>query len=312
MISISNLIKKYGNNVALDDISLQIPEQSIYAIVGPNGAGKSTLLKILTKVLDYDSGTIKYGDISAVNELRKKISYLPEQKGLYDGIDIETQLIFFANIRELDDKKAKSSLDKWLTRFDIRSWRHRRVSELSKGMQQKVQLISSLISYPSLLFMDEPFSGIDPINFHTFIDIIKEYQKENGATIVLSTHNMKSVEDLCTDVALFNKGKLKVSGNVTYVKKAYTKQTSFIVEIDTSNQVVNSDDIYSKLKDHFNISISQVDQNRFRVELDDIRTNLSTGECMELILHRLSGYEVFQCSKKIPSMEDIFIEIGNK
>ena len=156
MITINNLVKKYGRVQALDNVSCFIPEETICALVGPNGAGKSTLLKILTRILPYDAGAIEYGTALRNGTFQQNIAYLPEQRGLYTGVDIETQLAFFANIRGLSDRKAQESVSYWLNKLGISSWGKRRVSELSKGMQQKVQFVSSLVGYPAIMFMDEP------------------------------------------------------------------------------------------------------------------------------------------------------------
>ena len=178
MIKVENLTKKYGNNIAVDDVTITIPDGAIYAIVGPNGAGKSTFLKILCRIIDYDAGTISFNENFSVKEYRETIGYLPEQRGLYGGIDIATQLRYFAAIRGVSSKVSRQNIDFWLRKFEIGGWKYRKTNELSKGMQQKVQIVSCLISMPKLIFMDEPFSGIDPINFKLFTEIIKEYQKD--------------------------------------------------------------------------------------------------------------------------------------
>lgn len=311
MITINNLVKKYDGHVALNGISCSIPDESICAIVGPNGAGKSTLLKILTKILSYNSGTIDYGSALQMESFRQDIAYLPEQRGLYTSVDIETQLVFFANIRGIGRKKAGEKVRFWLKKFDIDDWKHRHVSELSKGMQQKVQFISCLVSNPKIMFMDEPFSGVDPVNFRLFMDILQEYQKATGATVVLSTHNMKSVEELCKDVVLLNKGKVEVAGSVSDVKQSYTRGNVFSVEVFVGSDGDAVDDIRAKLGNIFQIVSVRMEQGHLFIEISG-KEHLPYTKSMQQALQLLSEYEVYQCSRKIMSMEDIFIELSKK
>lgn len=213
--------------MALDNISFIIPDNAITAIVGANGAGKTTLLKILVKLLAADCGEIKYDNIFSIKDFRNRIGYLPEQRGLYADIDIETQLLHFAVIRGLTKKEAKNNVSYWLKKFDMTRWSNANITSLSKGMQQKIQLISSLVNMPTMLFMDEPLSGLDPINFRYFCSILKEYQKDFNATIVLSTHNMKSVEQICSNVAILNKSKLKDFGTISDLKRRYATSGTY-------------------------------------------------------------------------------------
>lgn len=310
MITVNNLIKKYNSQTALDNITCSIKSQSVCGIVGPNGAGKSTLLKILAKIIGYDSGTIDYQSCLELNSFQRQIAYLPEQRGLYTGVDIQTQLVFFAQIRGLNEKQAIENVAYWLKRLDIYSWKHRRVSELSKGMQQKVQLVSCLVSNPRIMFLDEPFSGVDPINFRLFIEVLQEYQKMRDATIVLSTHNMMSVEELCTEVILLNRGKVEISGDVNDVKESFSKRNILSLElfIGTDNNAL--DDIQDKLNESFQILSSHSEQGHLFLDLSDVNCS-AFSKSMLRILHLLDGYEIYQCSRKMMSMEDIFIEVNN-
>lgn len=311
MITITNLLKKYDGKIALDGISFSIPDHSVYAIVGPNGAGKSTLLKILTNILDYDEGIIDYGSLINETDFRQNIAYLPEQRGLYSGIDIETQLMFFAGIRGLDSLSVRKNVKYWLKKFDVENWKHRHVSELSKGMQQKVQLISCLVSNPKFLFLDEPFSGIDPINFRLFVEILQEYQKMTGTLIVLSTHNMKSVEDFCTDVVLLNHGRIEIAGNVSEVKQSYTKDNLLILDtkMDSGNDGI--DKIQNKLGSAFKIVSYNKEHGHLYLELKDM-VHSAYSESMRQVLSLLDDIEIYECSRKTMSMEDIFIQLGKK
>lgn len=306
MITTKGLTKSYGGNVALDNVSVAIPDGTICAIVGPNGAGKSTLLKILSGILRFDAGSVDYGAGLAGRGFKGKMAYMPEQRGLYGGIDIETQLSFFAKIRGVGGKQASENIDHWLRRFDIGSWRRRRISELSKGMQQKVQLISCLVSRPALMLMDEPFSGIDPINFRLFVEVISEYNAESGATIALSTHNMKSVEELCSDVVLLRKGRVEISGNVGDVRRAYTQNNLMEVRLKAAGETAPR-----ALADRFEVVATRKEQGELVITLAD-RDHDVTNESLREALLLLDGHDVSLCAKRIPSMEDIFIELGER
>ncbi len=310
MITIQNLTKRYNNHIALDDISCSIPDHSICALVGPNGAGKSTLLKILTRILDYDEGTVDYGSTLSMNRFRQDISYLPEQRGLYTGVDIETQLTYFASIRGINNKKAHENVDYWLKKLGIDNWKHRLVSELSKGMQQKVQFASCLVSNPSVMFMDEPFSGVDPVNFRLFMEILQEYHKSTGATAILSTHNMKSVEELCSDVVLLNKGKIEISGNVNSVRKSFSKENTLILEVSNCDNT-STENIRTRLKGAFRIISSHLEQDILHLELSRTAEAPTQTDMID-VLKLLEGYDVTHISHKVLSMEDIFIQLSKK
>ncbi len=310
MITISGISKSYGRQAALTDVSVVIPDGAICAIVGPNGAGKSTLLKILSGILGFDRGSVDYGEGVARRGFRRGMTYMPEQRGLYSGIDIATQLAFFAKIRGMGGKEAAASIDHWLRRFDIGSWRRRRISELSKGMQQKVQLISCLVSRPTLMLMDEPFSGIDPINFRLFAEVLTEYNAESEATIALSTHNMKSVEDLCTDVILLNKGRVEISGNVGDVKRAHTQQNLLEVRVRTADAAADKTPL-PPLGDRFEVMATRKEQGELVLTLAD-KAHDATNESLRDVLALLDGFDVSLCAKHIPSMEEIFIELGTR
>lgn len=310
MITITNLTKRYNNNIALDGVSCSIPDHSICALVGPNGAGKSTLLKILTQILDYDKGTIDYGTSLNTKRFRQSISYLPEQRGLYTGVDIETQLLYFASIRGISNRKAHENVNYWLKRIGIENWRHRLVSELSKGMQQKVQFASCLVSGPSVMFMDEPFSGVDPVNFRLFMEILQEYQMSTGATAILSTHNMKSVEELCSDVILLNKGNVEVSGNVSDVRMAFSKENVLAVELTVPDERT-IENIHAKLHETFQVISSHSEQETLYLELTTAGAT-SRQATMVQALQLLRDFDIKCIARKVLSMEDIFIKLSKQ
>lgn len=308
MISISNLTKQFGSALALDNISFIIPDNAITAIVGANGAGKTTLLKILVKLLAADCGEIKYDNIFSIKDFRNRIGYLPEQRGLYADIDIETQLLHFAVIRGLTKKEAKNNVSYWLKKFDMTRWSNANITSLSKGMQQKIQLISSLVNMPTMLFMDEPLSGLDPINFRYFCSILKEYQKDFNATIVLSTHNMKSVEQICSNVAILNKSKLKDFGTISDLKRRYA--TSGTYRIVTKNKSLEDRVNLPSIFKDFSIKSEDINSEFVELELSSSKDNISLIEAMAFITKAIPNIEIISCSESIPTMEDIFVEIN--
>lgn len=295
--------------MALDNISFIIPDNAITAIVGANGAGKTTLLKILVKLLAADCGEIKYDNIFSIKDFRNRIGYLPEQRGLYADIDIETQLLHFAVIRGLTKKEAKNNVSYWLKKFDMTRWSNANITSLSKGMQQKIQLISSLVNMPTMLFMDEPLSGLDPINFRYFCSILKEYQKDFNATIVLSTHNMKSVEQICSNVAILNKSKLKDFGTISDLKRRYATSGTYRIVTKKIKSLEDRVNLPSIFKD-FSIKSEDINSEFVELELSSSKDNISLIEAMAFITKAIPNIEIISCSESIPTMEDIFVEIN--
>lgn len=309
MITLTNVTKRFGSTLALDNVSFAIPDHAITALVGANGAGKTTLLKIMTRLIDYDSGHIEYGNYTSLKDFRKGIGYLPEQRGLYSGVDIETQLIHFASIRGLSKKAALHNIAYWLRKFDIQSWSKRNITGLSKGMQQKIQLISSLVSMPRLVFMDEPLSGLDPVNFRYFCSILKEYREDFDATIVLSTHNMKSVEQICSMVAILNKAKLHDFGAITDLKQKYSTLGSYIFVVKKSKSI--NLDTPSMNDQDFSIQYEDINSEIVQIELTSKKHSSSLLEALDYIIKKYPDMEIISCSESIPTMEDIFIGINN-
>ncbi|MFN4083241.1 MAG: ABC transporter ATP-binding protein [Bacteroidia bacterium] len=219
-VSINNISKNYQNSKALDLVSLTVPSGSIYGLLGPNGAGKTSLIRILTQITKQDDGEIFFDDELLSPHHTKLIGYLPEERGLYKKMTVGEQLLFFGQIKGLGLVEAKKELKKWGEKLEIMSWLPKKTEELSKGMQQKVQFIATVINNPKLLILDEPFSGFDPINAQIIINEIKELNK-NGTTIIFSTHRMESVELLCNYIGLINKSKVVLDGAVNEIKNHY-------------------------------------------------------------------------------------------
>lgn len=214
MLDIQHITKRYQRKAALDDVSLSLRAGEIFGLLGPNGAGKTTLIRVINRIIEPDQGTVRFkGDLLQQKHLLH-IGYLPEERGLYKSMTVEAHAHFFGALRGMAKADIKQALDYWLNRFDIQSWRKKRIEELSKGMAQKVQFICAVLHEPELLILDEPFSGFDPVN----VELIKQElieMRHKGKTILISTHNMRSVEEICDRVALIHQSKKIMEGRVT-------------------------------------------------------------------------------------------------
>lgn len=230
-----NISKQFNNKKALKSISLSIPKASIFGLLGPNGAGKTTFIRILTKILNADTGELLFDGRPLQMEDVYKMGYLPEERGLYKKMAVEEQLLFFASLKNTPQRKAKQAIKEWAQKFDLSQVLDKPAEELSKGMQQKVQLMAALIHEPKLLILDEPFSGFDPIHAQLLQDEIIAL-KEKGTSIILSSHRMETVEQLCDNIALINQGKVILSGTVNAIQKAYSKD-EWLLEYETVTPV---------------------------------------------------------------------------
>lgn len=220
MLEFININKSYEGTKALDNVCLDINKGTIFGILGPNGAGKTTLIRIINRIIFQDSGKILWDGNGLNNDFVSKIGYLPEERGLYRKMKIGEQALFLSNLKISSRRKAREAVKFWFRKLEIESWLKKYPSELSKGMQQKVQFIISIMHNPEIVILDEPLSGLDPISAAQINKIILEL-RERGKTIIISTHNMKSVEQLCDDIALFNKSKIVLSGNKSEIKNKY-------------------------------------------------------------------------------------------
>ena len=227
-LEIHNVSKTYGTKKVLNDISIKVPQQSIYGLLGPNGAGKTTLIRILNQITMPDSGQVLLNGNPLKPSDIANIGYLPEERGLYKKMKVGEQAIYLAQLKGMNRKEAEKKLRQWFVKFDIASWWDKKVEELSKGMQQKVQFIVTVIHEPKLLIFDEPFSGFDPINVNLLKKEILEL-RDKGATILFSTHNMASVEELCDNIMLINKGEKILEGSVYDIKQQYKNHSYDVV-----------------------------------------------------------------------------------
>ena len=299
LLSIDSVSKKFGSHTALNNISLNIPEGCIYGLLGPNGAGKTTLIRIINQILLPDSGKVFFNDRELNQSHIKQIGYLPEERGLYPKMKIGEQAIYLAQLKGMDRKIAKAELKKWFEKFEISDWWNKKVTELSKGMAQKVQFIVTVLHKPKLLIFDEPFSGFDPINANLIKDEILELNKE-GATVIFSTHRMESVEELCEHITLINKSNKILDGNLDEIKKEF-KTNTFEVAVSAPD----ARSLENTLKLEYEIFAPT-----FRTIGDNLRINIklkSEQNSSKLINLLNKNSRLIHFKEVIPNVNEIFI-----
>ena len=235
IIQCKDVFKCFGEKVALDHLSLSIPEGKIFGLLGPNGAGKTTLIRIINRITIPNSGEVFFGDRPITQRDVEKIGYMPEERGLYRKMKVGEQAMYLAQLKGMSARDAQKALKEWFIRFGIQDWWDKKVEELSKGMAQKLQFITTVVHKPSLMILDEPFSGFDPVNAEIIRQEILRL-KEEGATIILSTHNMESVEELCDDIALINKARLVITGGVEEIRRKYGNNNVELVWTDADGR----------------------------------------------------------------------------
>lgn len=251
LIECKEICKNFGEKVALDHISLEIPEGKIFGFLGPNGAGKTTLIRIINRITIPNSGEVVFNGHIITQADVEKIGYMPEERGLYRKMEVGDQAMYLAQLKGMSAADAQRELKKWFIKFGIQDWWKKKVEELSKGMAQKVQFITTVVHRPKLLILDEPFSGFDPVNAELIRKEILKLRDE-GATIVLSTHNMESVEELCDNIALINKSRLVITGGVEEIRRKYGNNNAELVYSDGDGEhteVIAIRDDNSVLKD---------------------------------------------------------------
>jgi len=294
ILSISNLNKKYQNHVALNNINIDIPKGIIFGLLGPNGAGKTSLIRILTQITEADSGQILFNETPLEPKHIRAMGYLPEERCLYKKKQVADQLLYLAELKGLSKQEAKTRLKYWVDKFEIKSWLNKKVEELSKGMQQKIQFIGTVLHEPEIIILDEPFSGFDPINAQLLTDEIL-LLKEKGATIIFSTHRMDSVELLCDQIALINLAEKILDGNVPDLKERFKKnqfELSFTGQINLENLPLEM--------------VSVVQKNDLNIALVKAKELMSNKQMIQLLLN--TDINLISFAEKLPSMEEIFIE----
>ena len=294
-IEVRNVTKRYADQLALHDVSLEVPEQSVYGLLGPNGAGKTTLIRILNQLTGPDSGQVLIDGQPLRPQHIERIGYLPEERGLYKKMKVGEQAVYLAQLKGISKSEAEKRLKAWFEKFQMTGWWNKTVEELSKGMQQKVQFITTVIHEPDILIFDEPFSGFDPINANLLKESILEL-REKGATILLSTHNMSSVEELCDSIALINKGEKILEGKVADIRRQYRTSTHEITVMADNRQPIMA------LTDDFNLKIENGEM------ADTLKITFVGDSAKELLTRIMDIGTLVSYQEVLPSMSDIFIE----
>lgn len=296
MLSIRHINKQYATQRALDDVSLEIPTGSVFGLLGPNGAGKTSLIRIINQITAPDSGEVFFENEKLQPKHIARIGYLPEERGLYKKMEVGEQTMYLARLKGLSKTDASNKIKYWFEKMQIESWWNKKVEELSKGMQQKIQFISTVVHNPSLIILDEPFSGFDPINAELIKNEILELNHQ-GATIIFSTHRMESVEEMCDSIALIHQSKKILDGKVKDIKNSYRSNT-FFIEFEGNMNTLNGE-----FHQHFSLVSETTQEERKQAVF-----KLNNGKNSNDLLHALLPH-VSICSMKevIPSINDIFI-----
>lgn len=298
MLSIRNIIKEYARHRALDDVSMEVEKGKIFGLLGPNGAGKTSLIRIINQITGPDSGEIFFNGEKLNQSHISKIGYLPEERGLYKKMEIGEQMLYLAQLKGLKRADAVERIKFWFDKMQMQHWWNKKVEDLSKGMQQKVQFVATVLHEPELIILDEPFSGFDPVNAEIIKNEILELNK-NGSTIIFSTHRMESVEQLCDHIVLLNKSHKILDGGLRAIKNAYRNET-YRVEF--------SGDINSLLHLSYNLinHIKHLDNELITIQLKPGFT------ANDLLLELIPKVQISHLEEVIPSINQIFIEKVNQ
>ena len=297
LIECKNVCKNFGTKVALDNVSLDVPEGKIYGLLGPNGAGKTTMIRIINRITIPNSGEVLFNGRPITQRDVEKIGYLPEERGLYRKMEVGDQAMYLAQLKGMSERDARAELKKWFVKFGIQDWWKKKVEELSKGMAQKVQFITTVVHKPSLMILDEPFSGFDPVNAELIRKEILEL-KEQGATIILSTHNMESVEELCDNIALINKSHLVLSGGVDEIRRKYGNNHVELI-YSGANALTPVEGLFSV--------ISDTDDNGRHTAVLSLDHERLGNEVLTAVIGQ--GLLVNSFKELLPRMNDIFIKL---
>lgn len=291
LLEINNVKKVFEKTVAVNNISLHVPQGIIFGLLGPNGAGKTTLIRMITNILYEDSGSISLQGVSDNRQRNMFIGYMPEERGLYKKMKVGEQLMYLAGLKNLSRKEAKENIDYWMEKFAITDWWDKQVGELSKGMQQKIQFIATVVHKPKLIILDEPFSGLDPINTNLIKEQIFELKQE-GATILFSTHRMEQVEQICEDIALINKGEIILEGSVNELRNRF-KEHKFRIQY--------SGGLLPSFQDApFDLLHNEAQEATIR-----LHDGYNTNSALQYLI--MSGIEISLFKEILPSINEIFI-----
>lgn len=291
-----NITKQFSAHKALDNVNISVPENSIFGLLGPNGAGKTTFIRIINQIIAPDQGEVFISGNRLAPSDTERIGYLPEERGLYKKMKVGEMALYLSRLKGLSQQEALKRLKYWFDKFEIGGWWHRKVEELSKGMQQKIQFLVTVIHEPKLLIFDEPFSGFDPINVNLLKEEILELRRK-GSTIIFSTHNMASVEELCDTIALINNSKKVLDGKVWDIRKAYKMN---LFEIKYTN---GHNDLRSFLPADFEVTEQEPENEHFRARIRIPRES-TPNDLLKYLLPHISFQAI---NEIIPGMNDIFI-----
>ncbi|MDZ4840271.1 MAG: ATP-binding cassette domain-containing protein [Bacteroidota bacterium] len=292
ILSCHNITKAYGSKVALHETSLSIAENSITGLLGPNGAGKTTIIRMLMQITAPDSGSISYRGRQLARTDLQKFGYMPEERGLYKKMKVEEQLLYFASLNKIHKQKAQQIINNWLNLFEIQDWRKRKVDELSKGQQQKIQFIITVLHDPEILILDEPFTGLDPVNAEIIKTEILKLAKA-GKTVILSTHRMENVEELCNHICLVNHGKTLLNGRTEDIRNQFDRQ-EYLIKLD-------GDFDHSTWGE---IELRVIGNHQFIIKADSIKVRL----ILESLLTN-KNLNILKFEKLLPTINEIFINL---
>lgn len=302
LLRVEHVTKRYASHTALDDVSLSVPQGSVYGLLGHNGAGKTTLIRIINRITAPDQGRVWLGDRELAPEDVNRIGYLPEERGLYKKMRVGEQALFFARLKGMSRSEATRRLKRWFEKFGIEAWWNRRVEELSKGMAQKVQFIITVLHEPELLIFDEPFSGFDPINANLLKHEILEL-KRRGATIIFSTHNMSSVEEICDHITLINRSHNVLSGPVDEIRRSYGER---LYRIDFVGGDPTAEALKQAVAERWRLIRSGVLESGYRSLTVQLPADSTVRDLLSWVSERV---DVRNFVEQIPSMNDIFIRV---
>lgn len=296
ILQINKVSKNYSLHNALNEVSIHVAEKSIFGLLGPNGAGKTSLIRIINQITGPDSGEVLYKGEKLGPQHIERIGYLPEERGLYKKMSVVDQVLYLAQLKGLTKADAKKRMLYWFEKFEMQDWWKKKIEELSKGMQQKVQFIVTIIHNPELIILDEPFSGFDPINTQLIKDEILKLKK-NGATVIFSTHNMSSVEELCDSIALINKSQKILDGTVKNIRNTYRSNT---FKVSFKGSIIG---FTNALWTGAEILIKQTEDDIHTLTIK-LLNNYSSNQLLEAVL---PNHQIISLNEIIPSMNDIFI-----
>lgn len=293
LLSLQHVVKKYHNHIAVNDVSFDVEQGTIFGLLGPNGAGKTSIIRIITRITAADSGEIFLNGEKLQDHHPSQIGYMPEERGLYKKMKVGEQLIYLAQLKGLSYRDARQKLLTWMKKFDITSWWDKKISDLSKGMQQKVQFIATVVHEPSLIILDEPFSGLDPINANLIKDEIYNLRK-NGVSIIFSTHRMEQVEEICEKIVLINKGKKILDGAVNDIQQSF-KENVFSVKYNGT--------IDLPALDRMGFGIKEANNGSLLLKLGN---DHSPNELLKILISQ--GTEIHHFNEVLPGLNEIFIK----